>query len=105
MQGQAGDFPGGQHAALEGLWQQAAVVAQEDWQFRQQFAELQLGIRQLQLRRHAQSRVVVRCASVGVAWQQPGASTIRAAVELQAELADQLDAEAQGALGIAGLRL
>ena len=59
VQGQAGDFPGGQHAALEGLWQQAAVVAQEDWQFRQQFAELQLGIRQLQLRRHAQSRVVV----------------------------------------------
>ena len=58
-----------------------------------------------QLRRHAQSRVVVRCASVGVAWQQSGAGTIRAAVELQAELADQLDAEAQGALGIAGFCL
>ncbi|MCY1290568.1 hypothetical protein D9M70_397210 [compost metagenome] len=95
MQGQAGNLLRGEHAALEGLRQQAAIVAQQDRQLGQQFADFQFGVRQLQFRCHSKTRVFIRGASVVMPGQQARAGAVRAAVQLQAELSDQIDADAQ----------
>ncbi|MCY1302592.1 hypothetical protein D9M70_522570 [compost metagenome] len=67
-----------------------------------QLADLQLGVRHLQLERRAQAAVFVRSFTIAMHRQQSGAGAVRAAVELDAEQADQVDTDADCARGVAG---
>ncbi|MNQ92844.1 hypothetical protein D3C85_1082820 [compost metagenome] len=102
VQGQAGQLLGDQHGALVGRRQQAQVAEHQHWQVGLQLADLQLGVGDLQLERRAQAAVFVRRLAVAMHRQQPGAGAVRAAVELDAEQADQVDADADGAGRVAG---
>lgn len=102
VEGQAGDLAGAELAAAEGLRQRAAIVGTEDRQHRHPFAELQFGIRHAQPAGHRQASEVVGRAAVAVGRQQLGAGRSLAAIQLQAVQAEDIEAEADAALGEAG---
>ncbi|MNZ49631.1 hypothetical protein D3C78_674060 [compost metagenome] len=64
VEGQAGDFPGGELRALEGLRQRAAVVGAQDRQHRHPLADLQFGGRDPGLAGYREAAEVVGRAAV-----------------------------------------
>src|SRR5690606_1494552 len=93
VQGQPVDFLRGQHAAAEGLRQQARIVGQHRWQLRHQGADTQRGLRVTRLGRRAELAVLVWRLVVAYR-QQPGVLPVRPRIELYPEQADRIDAEA-----------
>ncbi|MNZ84816.1 hypothetical protein D3C78_1035850 [compost metagenome] len=105
LQGQAGYLGRGQADALVGWWQQARVVVLQDGQIGLQLADFQLGLRIAHFQRGADPAVLIGSAAIVLHRQQTGAGAIRAAVELEAEQANGIDAHPQGARGITGLEV
>ena len=104
VEGQAVDLHGVQRAALEGLWQQAAVVGHDHRQLGGQGADLQGALRRPQLGGDpCLAIVVLGAAGLAVALEQAGAAAVGAGIELHPEQADGVDAETDGALGVTGL--
>ena len=99
VEGQAGDLVGAELAAAEGLRQRAAIVGAED---RHPFADLQFAVRDAQLAGHRQASEVVGRAAVVVDRQQLGAGRSLATIQLQAVETEDIEAEADAALGEAG---
>ncbi|MCY1491845.1 hypothetical protein D9M68_256430 [compost metagenome] len=106
VDGQAVDLQGVQLAAAEGLRQQTAVVGLHHRQLGHQGADLQGALRRAQLGGQAEFAVFVVGGLTGlrVTLEQAGAGAIRAGVELETEQADGVHADADGALGVAGLQ-
>ncbi|AMO75786.1 hypothetical protein PcP3B5_23450 [Pseudomonas citronellolis] len=102
LQGQPGDFAGGQRGALVAGRQQADVAEHQHRQVGLQLADFQLGLGELHLAGHAQAAVVVRRAAVAAHRQQAAVGALGAAVQLQAQYADGVQAEADGPRGVAG---
>ncbi len=104
VQGQAVDLLALQPGAAIGLRQQAAVVAHHHRQDGLQGADVQGGGGQFGLGRHTGGAVVVlgTVGGVAVALQDAGADAVGAGVELHAEQADGVHAEADRAVGVAG---
>ncbi|MNM93759.1 hypothetical protein D3C81_1061420 [compost metagenome] len=102
---QARQVGGIEQAAFEGLREQAAVVGLQGRQIGDQGAKLQLRCGDLELGGQAELAVLVRRAAVVVGRQQAAAGTVRAGVELEAEHAQRVEADADGAGGVAGLEV
>ncbi|MOA06063.1 hypothetical protein D3C78_1256840 [compost metagenome] len=106
VEGQVVDFQRVQRAAAEGLRQQAGVVVLHHRQLRQQGADFQHALGDAHLGGRAEVAItVLRAAGFAVAQQQTGAAAVCAGVELQAEIGQRIDAEADEAFGEAGLVL
>ncbi|MNE30735.1 hypothetical protein D3C80_1242670 [compost metagenome] len=102
IQGQAGDFLGGDLPAAEGLRQRAAVVRTQNRQHRHPFTNLQFGVGDLRFQCHAETAEIVGRAPVIVHRQQVCARRALAAIELDRVQAQYIDTEADQALGKAG---
>uniref|UniRef100_A0A1I8ATB5 Secreted protein n=1 Tax=Steinernema glaseri TaxID=37863 RepID=A0A1I8ATB5_9BILA len=100
VQGQAVDVLRGQQAAVVGRGQQAHVVDRGNRQGGLQGAELEHALAQAQLGGQAQFAVVVRRLLAGAERQQAGAPARLAGVEIQAQLAQRIQANTQGAFGV-----
>ncbi len=96
------EFTALQLEAGRGLREQAAAAGGEDRRGRLHFAPLQHGLGNAHLQGAASAAVVVARLAVVHHRQVAGAGLVRGAVELQAEVAEGIDAEAHGALGEAG---
>ncbi|MNF99887.1 hypothetical protein D3C84_828050 [compost metagenome] len=70
-----------------------------------QLADLQLGLRQAHLAGHAQAAVVIGGLAILLHRQQAGVDPVGAAVQLDAEGADGVDAEAHRTWRVAGLEV
>ncbi len=102
IQREACDVLALQPGAAIDVRQQAAVVAHQHRDNRLQRAHVQRGGGQLGLRRQAGRAVVIRRFTGGRAWQEAGAATAGAGVELDAEQADGIETKADRPFGIAG---
>ncbi|MNI53833.1 hypothetical protein D3C73_1086890 [compost metagenome] len=105
LQAQAGEFPGHQHGALEGLRQQAAVVVAQQGNVRHQFAEHHFGVGNAHFRRQPRAPVIVGGAAIVMHRQQLRTTALRAAVELDAQHRDTVEAKADNPRGITGTEL
>ncbi|MNE29098.1 hypothetical protein D3C80_1225670 [compost metagenome] len=101
---QAFDLLNIQLATAECLRQQARVIGQQHRQLRGQGAELEHAVGRFELGRQAQFAILVLGAPgrLAVALEQAGASAIGAGIELDAELAEGIDTDADHAVGITG---
>ena len=104
-EGQVVQFLRGQHAALEGLRQDAPGAGSDGRVLEQLGADLQLGLRQANLAGDAEFAVLVGHPAVVAYRQQTGTAATGRGVELEAEHADGIAAEAQGAQGVAGAEI
>ncbi|MNE29337.1 hypothetical protein D3C80_1228130 [compost metagenome] len=104
-EGQAVDFLRGEQTALEHLWQQAAVAGLDHWQLGDVRAVAQLGGGDLDLGGQAQAAELVRGAAIVLHRQQVGAGAALARVELDAEHAQGVEADADAAVCVAGLEV
>jgi len=102
IQREAFDVLALQPGAAIDVRQQAAVVAHQHRNHRLQGTHVQRGGGQLGLRRQACRAVVIRRFTGSRAWQEAGAATAGAGVELDAEQADGIQAEADRPFGVAG---
>ncbi|MNE64514.1 hypothetical protein D3C80_1599310 [compost metagenome] len=84
--------------------QQARVIGQQHRQLRGQGAELEHAVGRFELGRQAQFAILVLGAlgRLVVALEQAGTGAIGTGVELDAELAEGVDTDANHAVGIAG---
>ncbi|MCY1430683.1 hypothetical protein D9M71_466340 [compost metagenome] len=90
--------------ALEGLRQQARVVAEGDRQQRRVGADGQHAVGGLQLEGRAEEgKLVGRLARPRIAPQRPGAAGAGAGIQLHPEQPQRIHADADGAVGVAGL--
>ncbi|MNR16616.1 hypothetical protein D3C85_1332280 [compost metagenome] len=105
LQAQAGKFPGHQRGALEGLWQQASVVVAQQRNIRHELAEHQLGLGHSHFCRQPRAPVVAGGATIVMHRQQLRTAALRAAVELDAQHRDTVQAKADNARGVTGTEL
>jgi hypothetical protein len=104
-QGQAVDLLHVEQRAAEQFRQQAGVVGRDQRALEVQRADLEQAVGDPRLGGQAELGVVILGAAGGaVGRQQPGSSAAAAGVELEAEQADGVDAEADGAFAEAGLQ-
>ncbi|MNF52083.1 hypothetical protein D3C84_334230 [compost metagenome] len=104
-EGQALELFGTEHAAFEGLRQDAPVVGLEDRQFRNQAADLQFGGGDFHFAGQAEFRVLVSGTPVIVDRQQTGTGAVGAGIELDPEHAQRIDTKPHGAIGVARLEI
>ncbi|MNF53703.1 hypothetical protein D3C84_351030 [compost metagenome] len=104
IQGQPLQLLTGEHAAGEGGGQQPGVVVHRHRQQRLQGAQAQGAFRGAQLGGQAQLAVVVHwLLRPRAERQQAGAAAVAAGIQLHAQLAQSIQAEANASLGEAGL--
>ncbi|MCY1354981.1 hypothetical protein D9M69_413820 [compost metagenome] len=102
---QAFDLAAGQLEAFSGAREQASGTGGEYRSSREQVAVLQLGVGHLHLDGAASVGVIVRGFAVVADRQQAGTIGAATAVQLQAQHAVGVNAEANGTLGITGLEV
>ncbi len=101
LQRQPFDLLGDETGALIGRRQQADIAEGQHRQIGRQLADLQLGFRQPRLERGTDATEVVRRFAVTAGRQQAGVDSIGAAVELDAQLTEHVDAETHRARCVA----
>ena len=100
---QPGDFLGGDLATTEGLWQGAAIVRAQDWQYRHPLADFKFRIGDFGLGRNPQTTKVIGGLAVAVGRQQLSAGRALATVEFLRVQPQHIHPEAHRTLGKAGL--
>ncbi|MNV54496.1 hypothetical protein D3C71_1466920 [compost metagenome] len=103
LHSQAIDLVGADTGALVAGRQQANIAEDQYRQVRLQLSNLQLGPGVTHFQRTGQAAVVIGGTPVTLHRQQAGIDPVRAAVELEAQQADDIHAKPDGALGIPGL--
>ncbi|MNZ73454.1 hypothetical protein D3C78_918650 [compost metagenome] len=103
------DLGGSDLATLPGLRQQTTIVGHDHRVFRLQGAQLQFGLGNLGFGRQAQAGEIINCLAVGFAREnraavrgRRGAVGTAARIQLDAQQADRIDTETDGALGVTG---
>ncbi len=104
-QRQAFDILGSGGAAFEHLRQRAAVAGLDHRHLRDVRAIAQLGLGDLRLGGQAQAAELVRGAAIVLHRQEVSAGATTAGVQLDAEHAQRIQADADGAFGEAGLHV
>ncbi len=97
------DFAAGQQGAACGFRQQASVIGRENRQCDELSAVLEYGVGQAELDGRSSLGIVVLRPALAVAWEDIGPCAIGTAVELDAQQADGVDTDTDGALSEAGL--
>lgn len=103
FQFEALDLVAGDRDALRQLWQQTAVIGGKHWGCGVLVTHFQDGIRDTEFNRAAAFGVVVLRTTIGTAWEQTSTCATLAAVELDAQQADHVNTNTDGALGEARL--
>src|SRR3990167_91944 len=101
--GQTVDFAGGQQAAFEHLGQQAAVASLDHRQLGNMRAVAKFGSGDLDLGGQAEAAELIGGAAIVLHRQQVGAGAATAGVEFDPKQAQSIEAEADGAFGVARL--